>query len=116
MDNPQLELAFGAPAKIKRLVELLDVGAGNAATAAELAEGLGLSSSGTCPELRDLIRRAIVVWKIPIGSSSQGYYIPASSTEMFENVRSLYRRSERISERADALREAYWHHSSTLYS
>jgi hypothetical protein len=92
--------------EIKRILEARK-GKQNAISAGEISEILGLKQEDTHVEPRKWIKQTMFDLRIPIGSSSKGYYLISTEDELENYVDSLNHRRQEIKKRADAIQEIF---------
>lgn len=93
--------------KAFQLFHLLDKSDSNALKAPELSDALGLRESATCSQLRTLARDAVVEMGLPIGSSTEGYFVTETNYHLNRALAGLESRVSGIRQRMVALEAAH---------
>lgn len=75
------------------------VGQGNSITTGELAEQLEVSDKETNPKIRDLLRKLMVIKRVPVGSCNHGYFVVENRDEYQEYLNNLHSRIRGIEDR-----------------
>lgn len=83
-------------------------GAVNAVPLSRMAKDLNLADDATCSRTRQVIREELLEnRRIPVGSSTKGFFIIKDQDEAATYVRSLYSRSQEIDNRAALVWKAF---------
>lgn len=94
-------------ATIDELLDIIPVGKQYAIHAVEIAKQLNLPTKGNQVETRGLIREAILQGNIILSNPKIGYWLSNDKKEIATYIRSLNERSQEISERSNAIKQAW---------
>ncbi len=99
-------------ATIQQLLAILPNSKRTAIHASEIATKLGLPTTRNQVETRELIREAIEAGHTIVSNTKVGYWLSSNKVEVKNYIRSLEKRANDISLRADELKNA-WNLSNT---
>lgn len=94
-------------ATIKQLLGIIPFGKVNAIHAKEIARLLSLPTDGNQVEARGLIREAIHNGHIILSTPTSGYWQSDDKQEVQSYIQSLNERAQEISDRSDAIKQAW---------
>tara|TARA_B100000614_G_C14185462_1_gene343213 strand:+ start:205 stop:537 length:333 start_codon:yes stop_codon:yes gene_type:complete len=89
------------------LIVALGDGSRNAKTALKLQQELNMDAGHTQEPTRDLIRSAIIEQNIPIGSTSNGYFLINDESEMDRVIGGLKSRILGLQNRIECLKKGW---------
>jgi len=89
---------------VKKLLGIIPFGKQNAINAIDIANKIGYSTGGNQVDTRNLIRFAIDSGCIILSSPKIGYWQTVNKTEIIDCIKSLKRRSKKIRDRANMLK------------
>lgn len=95
-------------ADVNNLIRVLGDGKDNSQNASKVESVLEMEVGNTQEPTRDLIRWAIVDKNIPIGSTTNGYFLIDNDLELQEVIESLESRIDGLRKRIEGLKKG-WH-------